>query len=183
MLKSKEGQFILVGDYDEKTKDKNTSIMGRFWKRPGERDQYILDQAMKDGTDCTIILPVDPGAAGKTAFREMSKKFIEEGFVVKQDPTPNNKSKLKRFEPFSAAAQSGLISIVESTFSDETLEYIYKELENFDGERSSASKKDDICDATASVYSYLTTAKIIKPFKVPTIESDTKLHSYRNSIR
>lgn len=144
MLKTKSGEYIIVGDYDERSKDELTQVYGRFRKRPGERDLLIISQASFDGRECDIVIPEDPGAGGKVAFREMSKTIISEGFSVKKDPCPNNLKKLKRFEPFSTAAQNGLVSIVESTFPNkQTLEAFYKELEAFDGERSSSDRKDD----------------------------------------
>ena len=159
MLKTRDGRIILVGDYDSSTIDEKTQIEGRIFKRPGERDTSMLRQASMDGVDCFCVLPKDPGAAGAVAFNSLAKKFLEQGFTVKEDPMPSNKSKLKRFEPFSSAAQNGLVYIVESTFSPATLEYVYKELEAFDGERSTSTKKDDVADATASNYNYLNKAK------------------------
>lgn len=179
MLKTRAEEYVIVGDYDPETEDKNTSIQGRFCKRPGERDRLMIQQAELDGSGCKVIQPVDPGASGQHSFREISKMFMKEGFMVSKDPMPTNKSKLKKFEPFSSAAQNGLISIVESTFTKQTLEYFYKELESFDGERSSASKKDDMCDCAASVFNHLCVSKSRKPMSAGT-STATKLAEYRN---
>lgn len=130
MYRCKDGFYYLVNGY-------------RFRKKPGDRDRLILEQALQDGDDCVVAVAVDPGSAGKFEFQEFSKKLISEGVIVKQDPMPNNKSKLKRFEPFSAAAQNGLVYIVESTWEKEDLDAFYAELENFTGERSVGNRKDD----------------------------------------
>lgn len=180
MLKSKDGQFIIVGDYEPQSLDESTQVMGKYRLRPGQRDASMVRQAYHDGVDCHVVLPEDPSASGKVAFREMAKQFIAEGFIVKKDPMPNNKSKLKKFEPFSSACQNGMVSIVESTFNKETLEAFYKELTSFDGERSTSSKKDDLPDAAASVFNHLCAAKIIRPFSLPTIDAPTHLSRFRN---
>lgn len=173
MLKTKDGRFVIVGDYDPATLDPKTNIMGRFQKRPGDRDQTMLNQSILDGSDCVMILPKDPSASGDYALKEQIKYFNKHGFTVKKDPTPNNKSKLKRFEPFATACEQGLVSIVESTFNKQTLDHFYKELEAFDGERSTASRKDDLPDSAASVYSYLVGSKSHKAIPFSSIDSPT----------
>lgn len=173
MLKTTQDTYIIVGDYIPETFNELTRENGRFRKRPGVRDQWMLSQAKHDGVDTVVVLPVDPGQAGTFAFQEMAKYFNNEGFMVKQDPNPSNKSKLKRFEAFSSAAQNGLVSIVESTFEPATLAAFYKELESFDGERSTADRKDDWADATASVFSYLAKGVNAVAVPLPTIDSPT----------
>jgi phage terminase large subunit-like protein len=163
MSKDRDGNFYLHWGFLDDLTDEGSGVTGRFRKRPGERDKLILKQAQKDGTDCKVILPVDPGAAGKVEYQESAKKLTREGFTVRPDPMPTNKSKLKRFEPFSSACQSGLVSIVESSFPNKaTLDAFYKELESFDGEPSTGTRKDDWADATASAFNFLSTARIIK---------------------
>lgn len=161
--KSKDGLFYLSWGFIDDLTDNGSGVTGRFRKRPGDRDRLILRQAMKDGSDCHVVLPVDPGAAGKVEFQESAKKLIREGFTVKQDPMPNTKSKAKRFEPFSSACQNGLVHIVESSFPNKaTLQAFYKEMEAFDGERSTASRKDDWPDATASGFNYISATRHIR---------------------
>lgn len=182
MGKDSDGNYYLYWGFDEAITDKGSGITGRFRKRPGERDNLILKQAQKDGTDCTVIFAVDPGQSGKVEFQESSKKLIEKGFCVKPDPTPSNKSKLKRFEPFSSACENGLVSIVESSFPNKaTLEAFYKELEAFDGERSSANRKDDWADACASAFNYLAQDKVIPKFSIPNVTTTTRKASVMGS--
>lgn len=180
--KDVEGNYYLYWGFDESICDKGSQITGKFRKRPGERDKLILKQAEKDGIDCTVIFAVDPGQSGKVEFQESAKKLIEKGFTVKPDPVPSNKSKLKRFEPFSSACENGLVSIVESSFPNKaTLEAFYKELEAFDGERSTAHKKDDWADACASAFNYLSQEKVIPDFKMPSISAATRKSTVMNS--
>ena len=182
MLKQKDGRFVIVGNYDPQTIDEKTQIGGKFRKRPGERDSLMLAQARFDGDDCTIVIPKDPSAAGESAFLEMSKMFTNAGFKVKKDPTPNNKGKLKRFEPFSSACQNGLVSIVESSFPNQiTLQAYYKELMSFDGERSTSSRKDDLADATASAFNYLAASKTHVGLDMPTFSGSNNTSSDNTS--
>lgn len=168
MEKCKDGFFYIVGDYCISNKDKDSNIWGRFRKRAGERDRLIENQASVDGKDVTIILPKDPSQSGTVEFQESAKKLMSLGYIVKADPMPSNKSKLTKFSPFAAACQNGLVRIVESTFPNkETLEHFYKELESFDGERSTAYRKDDIPDAAASCFNALVKERVIPSFSLP----------------
>lgn len=154
MSKCKNGYYYIHG-------------CSRFQKRPGSRDMEILATAEMDGSDVYVVGAIDPGAAGKFAFQEWAKNLFEEGFIVKKDPMPGNKSKLKRFEPFAVAAQNGLVKILEHEFpSREALEHFYKELEAFDGERSTASRKDDQADACASAFNTLAKERVIPAFSL-----------------
>lgn len=166
--KDRAGYFYISANFHPDFKDDNQDIHGRFRKRAGARDALILKQAIHDGTDCKVVFAIDPAAAGKVEFFESSKKLIKEGFIVKPDPMPTQKSKLKRFEPFASACENGLVFIDEESFPNkQTLEAYYKELEAFDGERSSASRKDDWPDCSASAFNYLSRQTIVHniPFR------------------
>lgn len=178
MAKSKDGYFYLFGNYHPKFKDDDSNILGQFRKTVGDRDNIILLQAKQDGTDVTIIFPKDPSSAGKFEYLESSKKLTEEGFIVKPDPMPQNKTKMTRFAPFAAAAENGLIKIVTSTFDKQTLDHILKMLERFSGERSSKTYKDDIPDAVATAYNALQTVKVYEvPKPIPiSAPSQKSLH-------
>lgn len=175
MLKTNQDTYVIVGDYIPETLDELTRQNGRFRKRPGIRDTWMLRQAQHDGSDTIVVLPKDPGQAGTFAFQEMAKTFTNAGFIVAEDPNPSNKSKLKRFEAFSSASQNGLVSIVEDTFEPATLAAFYKELESFDGERSTADRKDDWPDACASVFSYLAKTMSVSAVTMPEIHSPTMI--------
>lgn len=182
MEKDKFSNIYLKGEYHSEFYDDLHEVYGQFCKRSGDRDNHIIKQAEWDGDEVVIVLPVDPGAAGKTAYESMAKNFSQEGFIVKPDPTPNNKSKLTRFQPFGTAAENGFIFVVVDTFDRKTLDFIYKQLEAFDGERSTASRKDEFPDVCATGFNYLMKARIHKAFTAPTgmtsrTNSLTKLHT------
>ena len=144
MGKDLNGNIYIFGDYDMDAHDDGTNVIGRFRRLPGDRDNLIETQAHIDGDDVVIVLPKDPSGAGVVEFQESAKKLIAKGFIVKPDAMPGNKKKLQRFFPFSSACQNGFVYIVEESFPNkETLEHFYKELEVFNGERSTATIKDD----------------------------------------
>ncbi len=151
MSKTREGDYYIHG-------------MERFQDRAGPRDRRIISTGHRDGSDVDIVMAADAGAAGKFQFEQFSKEATEEGLLCKKDPMPVTRSKLARSEPFSAACQNGYIYIVESTFTVQELKAFYRELELFDGERSSASKGkwDDIVDACASAFNFLAAARVVR---------------------
>lgn len=183
MHRDRDGYFYLTGNFCKDFYDEPTKVYGRLCSRVGERDNIMAKQAELDGSDCIIVLPVDPAAAGKQVYVEMAKKFAGLGFRVKKDPVAGNKAKLTRFLPFADAAENGLIRIVRSTFDTPTYEWIMKELESFDGERSTNSRKDDFPDAIATVYNYLCVAKFHKAFALPVHGGNTMLASHKARVK
>ncbi len=184
MYRSKDGYYTITGEYHRDFTDRELNVDGRMLERVGTRNKVMIKQAEYDGVECHVVAPQDPGAAGKQAFTEMAKMFRDEGFIFKKDPCPINKSKLVKFLPFAAAAENGLVRIVRSTFSDKTYEYLMKELEAFDGERSTTTRKDDFCDSLSSVFNYLCQAKVRQTFVLPTgHNNNTMLHKHKQQIR
>lgn len=103
-------------------------------RRHGGVFELILQTAKHDGDDVQIIIPCDPGAAGKAYAAQLIRDLADHGFYARMKQT--NKSKVTRFAPFAALAEAGCVEIVEA---DWTKEYI-SELERFDGSRN---VKDD----------------------------------------
>ena len=174
MYKSKQGYYYIVGDFAESNKDDLLGQYGRFRKRFGDRNIIMLEQARHDNSECLVVIP-EEGGSGKGEFEELCKMFVGEGFRVKGAPT--SKNKMSRFSNFSSAAQNGLIHIVEDSFNNsKTLEAFYKELESFDGTRSTAHIKDDWVDAVSDAFNTLQkhkmyTAPSILPINAPTVLS------------
>lgn len=137
---------VLIG----KTKDGRYVVMDvvRFRARFGEVMQKIIEVAKSDPDGTQIILPQEPGQAGKAAGQMMIKDLIGEGFPARM--RPSNKSKVVRFQPFAAAAQAGLVDYLEAPWNDT----YFDELEGFDGSRK---VKDDQVDATSD--SFITLAQ------------------------
>lgn len=171
MERTKDGLFYIYGDYHPLIKDDDSSILGKFRKRSGERNRLMLEQAKLDGADTTIVIPQDAGGDGVTVFQDLAGFFAEQGFRVQKDTMPHTTGKLTKFEPFSTACSNGLVYIVESSFDPMTLEAIYKELESFDGTRSTNLKKDDWADAFACAFNYLLKAKVHTVMKVPDVSA------------
>lgn len=176
MYKTRDGDFYITGEFHHDNHDDfDKELYGKFRAKPGRRDNIILKQALYDGSDCTVILPQDPGSAGSAEYIESAKKLSHQGIIVKKDPVAPTKSKLQKFSPFAAACENGFVYIVENTFTNRhTLEAFYNELEAFTGERSSRKRKDDIPDVVATSYNYLSQEKIIpivvrNQIKSPTI--------------
>ena len=171
MYKDTKGYYYIVGDFAKTTLDEKSNIYGRFRKRFGERNMLMIKQAEYDGNETLVVIPEESGA-GKGEFEEMAKLFLEAGFRVKGAPT--NKNKLARFANFSSAAQNGFVYVVESSFPNKaTLEAFYRELESFDGSRSTATIKDDWVDACSDAFNYLQKKKVyrtpaILPINAPT---------------
>ena len=131
-------------------------VKGRW--RPGGVVDVILETARRDGEFVTILIPQDPGQAGRAYATDLVRQIIEAGFTARIRPT--NKSKVQRFAPFSALAEAGGVRVVEDKWNEEYLE----ELERFDGSRS---VKDDAVDATADSFSYLASDIHIPDFTLP----------------
>ncbi len=155
MSKSRDGYYYIWGDYVPQFKDEGTDVYGRMRRTTGDRDSIILKQALHDGHEVSIVLPQDAGSAGKEAFESKVRYFTEHGFSVKKDTLVSTQKKLTKFEPFASACEHGLVYILEHTFNKETLNWLYLELERFDGERSTSAKKDDAADSCATTFSYL----------------------------
>lgn len=172
MYRTKGDQYIVVGDYHPDLKDAGTEVVGRFRKGPGERDAWIALQAEEDGSECKILLPKESGG-GIAEYESMSKALIQKGYVV--NPMPTNTKKMQRFATFASAVTNGMVSIVESSFHNKaTLEAFYKELEAFDGERSTATKKDDFVDACSDAFNYISKNKPLPSFTLPSINAPTR---------
>lgn len=161
MYKSSDNEYYIVGDYDEQCRDAGSDIVGRYRKRFGQRNQWMMQQCCLDGTDTTVVIPKEKGA-GKGEFEDLCKMFTNGGFTVRGADT--TKDKLQRFSTFSAACQNGLVHIVESSFSNKaTLEAFYEELTSFTGARSTAYLKDDWVDCCSDCFLALQRECVIRP--------------------
>lgn len=147
------------------SKDKNGTYTVEDIKslrdRPHKVEQLILNTAIEDGPDVTVVIAVDPGAAGIAYANTLKVKLAEAGFYTKFVKT--NRSKLTRFMPFSALAQAGKVQFVKA----EWLEEAFKELEVFSGTKNGFH--DDICDTLADAVVVLNQTKEIPIMSAPNI--------------
>ena len=130
MGKTKGGLFIILD-------------VVRFRARFGEVMNKIVEVAKDDPEGTQIILPQEPGQAGKAAGQMMIRELASEGFGARM--RPSNKSKVVRFQPFVASSEAGIIRYVQAHWND----VYFSELETFDGDRK---KKDDQVDATSDAF-------------------------------
>lgn len=190
MAKCPDGYYYIFGDYHPDNFDNLIEEHGRFRKRVGERDKIIAKQGHHDGgTECTIVIPVDPAASGKVAYEELARRLIEQGLSVRPDPAVITHNKLRKFTPFSDAVEAGLVRIVKSSFDPKTYDSYLSELERFDGERSGKSviRKDDRADATATAFNFLVKRKHVPIVVRNQTKSDTLvsgvLSSYMSKLK
>ena len=135
--------------------------MERFQLKSAPRDNRIVHTGYADGRDCHLVLSVDAGPAGDFQHKELVKFFTSKSLICKKDPMRVTKTKLQKAEPYITGVQSGLVYIVESSFTPEQKKQFYNEHEKFDGERSRSDqgKWDDIVDACGSGYNYLMSSR------------------------
>lgn len=131
----------------------------RFRDRAHGVIEQIIQTAIHDGVETDIIIPCDPGAAGKAYAQSIVKELAERGFYARIFQA--SQSKVLRFSPFAAVAEARHVQMVRGAWNDEYVD----ELENFDGSRK---VKDDQVDATSDAFKHLAqSAQIPSNFVLP----------------
>ena len=155
------------------SKMKNGDYVIRDIKRTrirfGDWEDFIVSNALEDSMELpktTICLPISPNPESKAATMMMARKLGGQGFVVKVLQATGNSSKMDGFRPFAALAQNGGVKILTGCMFDIDTDVVdndiyYKELESFDGTRSTRTRKDDLVDCTSSSFSLLASAKTL----------------------
>lgn len=131
-------------------------IRGR-WRFQGVFDQMV-QAAKRDGTGTTIIIPVDPGAAGKAYASSLVRDIAELGYYARMKTT--HQSKVTRFAPFASTSEAGGVKLISGEWNKEFME----ELERFDG---SKNVKDDQVDATADAFWAISRSNLLPVFELP----------------
>lgn len=153
MARLKSGQYVILD-------------VCRIRARYGDLMNHIIKNAEDDGYGVDIILPIEPGQAGKAAAQMMIRTLAEHGLYAKGKPT--NRSKLERFRPFSAAAESGSIKIVKGCANclehniNNDNDFFYKELEDFIP--NNRNQKDDMVDACGDAFMSLAQKLVLPNF-------------------
>lgn len=155
-----------VGVLMSKNKDKEYTVedVVRFRDRFAGVEQKILETAIKDGRDTIIVIPLDPGAAGKAYAQTLQQKLAEYGFTVVLDKT--TASKLTRLGPFASMAEAGFVNVLKSDWN----EAYFLELESFDGGKNSGLHDDQV-DATSSAFNKLKTTVEIPNIALPSFDT------------
>lgn len=146
MSKTKEGKYTIEHAH-------------RFRERFHTVEQYIHKQAELDGTDVTIIIPVDAGMAGRAYASGLQRELAEKGYHVKLHPT-GNKSKLTRFRPLASLCEAGFVEAKLGEWNT----WFFDELEQFLGD---GKQHDDGLDAAVSAFWYLNKSFELPVFSLP----------------
>ncbi|MGZ8888036.1 MAG: phage terminase large subunit [Halobacteriota archaeon] len=127
----------------------------------------VAQTAHSDGVeDCTVCIPLDPAASGKTAAYFYRTTLAEDGIPVKMAPTTAGKGKLTRFLPFCSLAEAGAVRIVKGDWNED----FFKELESFSGDlKIQKHQKDDMVDATADAFTQLAKQVTIPVMYIPSM--------------
>lgn len=139
-------------------------------RRHGGVEELILETAARDGTDTTILIPCDPGAAGKAYAAQLVRVLAEAGYTARIKTT--NKSKVTRFAPFAALCEAGGVRMVRGPWNEDYT----AELERFDGTRNI---KDDQVDASADAFMHLASNIHIPDFMPPDMQQANPFAIYR----
>lgn len=114
----------------------------KFRFSPARRDLRIRQLAEQDfkehGSNFETTIPKDAGQAGVDQASRLVRELFS-GFRCRALPANRQRgNKVRRFEPFSAQAEHGNVSILAGKWNDEFI----SELESFDG---SDKNHDDMC--------------------------------------
>jgi predicted phage terminase large subunit-like protein len=111
----------------------------RFRGNPGEVSRRVRETAEMDGPTVAIVIPQDPGQAGKSQVFNYRRELI--GFPVKSRPVTGDK--VTRFGPFSSQAEGEQVTLVRGPWNA-----LYcGELEGFP-----EGSHDDQVDATSDAF-------------------------------
>lgn len=131
----------------------------RVQKRAGDVEDWVLDVVTKDKEyyqgNYQAFLPQDP-AAGQMVRVYWAKLGLERGLALRFHRVSSQNGKVGSFQPFAASSENGLVSVLEDK---EWNGYFFGELESFNGKRSTATRKDDICDGISLAFNVLATSK------------------------
>jgi predicted phage terminase large subunit-like protein len=143
----------------------------RFQKLTDGVLKTIIEVADRDGkAECTVTIPRDAGAGGKTANAFYVRKLAENGIAAKSVVMSGHSGKIQRFLPFCALAESGAVKIVRGSWNEDYL----TELEFFTGSRN---LKDDQVDATADGFNTLSRQIQLPTFALPNMDQASPIPS------
>ena len=130
-----------------KTADGQFWILDHVYDRvsPARVERMIKNTAARDGRECRVHIPQDPGQAGKAQVVTMARLLA--GFNVRFKTVTGDK--ITRFSPFSAQAEAGNVNVVRGDWNERW----FSELENFPPETDRGH--DDDADSTAAAFDAL----------------------------
>ena len=142
----------------------------RFRDTYGAVMNKIIECAFNDPPGTKVLLPQEPGQAGKIAKGEQFKMLAAEGIYPNFMTT--NQKKVVRFQPFATAAEAGMIDYVEGPWN----EAFFDELERFTGGRNEKNDQADaVGDAFVSLSNKRTLPSILGGLQAGSITQSTTL--------
>jgi len=133
----------------------------RFRKMADGVLKEIISTAQKDGSDVQITIPKDNGG-GKASAVFFLRTLAENGVAARTVPITNRASKVARFQPFAALAESGSVRVVRGDWNEE----FFQELENFSYD---SRGHDDMVDATSDAFNIIAQSLQIPSFTMPNL--------------
>lgn len=137
----------------------------RFRYRTDRVLKEVINTALNDGIgDVEVSIPCDTGAAGKVASQYYLRVLSEAGVYARAKTITGHSSKMSRFKPVCALAESGNLKVVKADWNKD----FFDELENFkDDKRVQRYFKDDQLDALSDCFSHLAKSQTLPVFSVP----------------
>lgn len=146
----------------------------RFQKRIDGVLREIVETSKHDGSDVLVSIPEDPSASGKSTAVFMKKTLAENGVYSRTLKVSNQSSKLTRFKPLCALAESGNLKFVQGDYLEELL----SEMENFTGQKSKNTLKDDQVDAISDAFMILAKTTIVPAMTIPSLTQASPIATY-----
>ena len=88
--------------------------MVRIRVGPDERDAALVNATSRDGVNCRVSIPQDPGQAGLTQVKYLLRKLA--GYSAKA--TPESGNKVVRAEPFASQVNVGNVMMLKADWND-----------------------------------------------------------------
>lgn len=136
----------------------------RFRYRTERVLKEVIQTAQEDGVkEVEVTIPTDAGAAGKVAAQYYLRVLSEHGVYARTKILSGHASKMTRFKPLCALAESGSLKVLKADWNDA----FFNELENFkDDIREQRKQKDDQVDASSDAFAHLARKTTIPIFSV-----------------
>jgi predicted phage terminase large subunit-like protein len=118
-------------------------------KRSNAVRELVKRTAINDGREVKIIVPQDPGQAGKDQVQSYAE--LLDGFSIEEERETGKKE--TRAEPFSAQWQANNVDVLRGPWNDE----LFDQLEGF----PDPQVHDDAVDACAGAHKALVDGRVL----------------------
>lgn len=145
----------------------------RFRYRTDRVLKEVIATAVNDGiADVDVSIPCDVGSSGKTAAAYYLRVLSEAGVYAKAKTVTGHSSKMSRFKPLCALAESGHLKVVKADWNKD----FFDELENFkDDKRVQRYFKDDMLDAASDCFIHLARTQSLPTFKIDLMQQKSPI--------